>query len=145
MHLGAALIALGRWQDAIAEYQSAIQVASGVHIYSQWKDVAVRTIQAHAYANLAAIYDELGDYPKMRDSYREALKVDPQQGPEMIERLTSYAESEPSGKNYLQLAVLLQECGQLSEARDAYQQALKLDPSLDEAKQALHAMGPDHK
>jgi tetratricopeptide (TPR) repeat protein len=77
MHLGAALIALGRWQDAIAEYQSAIQMASGVSIHSQWKDVAVRTIQAHSYANLAAIYDELGDYPKMRDSYRQALKVDP--------------------------------------------------------------------
>jgi protein O-mannosyl-transferase len=145
MHLGAALVDLGRWQDAIVEYQSAIQVASRVRVYSKWKDAAVLDIQAHSYANLAAIYDELGDYSKMRDSYRQVLKIDPQQGPEMIKRLTSYAQSEPSGKNYLQLAVLLQECGKLPEAREAYAQALKLDPSLEESKQSLEALGQERK
>jgi protein O-mannosyl-transferase len=145
MHLGAELIEVGRWQDAIVEYQTAIQVASNVSIYPKWKDGAVRSIQCRSYASLATIYDELEDYSKMRESYRQALQIDPQQGPDMIERITSYAESGPSGKRYLQLAVLLQESGKLTEARDAYEQALKLDPSLEEARQFLDVLGKDNK
>jgi tetratricopeptide (TPR) repeat protein len=145
MHLGAVLIEVGRWQDAVVEYQRAIQMASNVSIYPKWKDVAIRSIQVRSYASLATIYDELDDYSKMRESYRQALHIDPQQGPDMIDRITSYAESEPSGKHYLQLAVLLQESGKLPEARDAYEQSLKLDPSLEEAKHSLDTLGPGNK
>jgi Flp pilus assembly protein TadD len=38
--------------------------------------------------------------------------------------------------------MLLQEVGKLDDARGAYQQALKLDPSLTVAKQSLDAL--DH-
>ena len=37
--------------------------------------------------------------------------------------------------------MLLQELGKLPEARVAYQQALKLDPTLTEAKASLNALG----
>jgi tetratricopeptide (TPR) repeat protein len=144
-NLGKELIAVGRWQDALVEYQKAIQVVSNVSIYPEWKDRAVRTIQARCYESLATIYDELGDYPKMRESYRQALKIDPQQGSDMVERITYYAESGPSGKRYLQLAVLLQELGKLPEARAAYEQALELDSSLEEAKESLNALEQDNK
>jgi tetratricopeptide (TPR) repeat protein len=145
IHLGGELINVGRWQDALVEYQKAIQVVSNVRIYPAWKDAAVRSIQARCYESLAAIYDELGDYSKMRESYRQALKIDPQQGPDMVERMTSYAESGPSGKRYLGLAVLLQELGKVPEARAAYEQALQLDPSLEEAKKSIDAVGRDNK
>jgi protein O-mannosyl-transferase len=144
-NLGKELIAVGRWQDALVQYQMAIQVASDVRIYPGWRDVAIRTIQARSYESLATIYDELEDYSKMRESYRQALKIDPQQGPDMIERITAYAASEPSGKRYLQLAVLLQELGKVPEARAAYEQALQLDPSLEEAKKSMDAIGRDNK
>jgi len=137
IHLGGELAKLGRWQDALVEYQKAIEMAPNLSIYPAWKDAAVRSIQARCYESLAMIYAELGDYSKMRESYRQSLKIDPQQGPDMIERVTSYAESESSGKRYLQLAVLLQELGKLPESQAAYEQALKLDPSLEKAEQSL--------
>jgi len=43
----------------------------------------------------------------------------------------------------LQLGVLLQETGHLPEARDAYEQALTLDPTLQEAKQSLGSLPQD--
>ena len=46
----------------------------------------------------------------------------------------------PSAPRYLQLAILLQEMGKLSEARVAYQQALDVDPTLTEARASLDAL-----
>jgi Tfp pilus assembly protein PilF len=77
----------------------------------------------------------------MRESYQQSLKIDPQHGPDMVDRIASEAESEPSGKRYLQLAVLLQEVGELPESQAAYEQALKLDPSLEKAEISLGAPG----
>jgi tetratricopeptide (TPR) repeat protein len=107
--------------------------------------VAVRTIKARSYESLATIYDDLGDYSQVRENYRQALKTDPEQGPGMIQRMSEFAADDPSGPHYLQLGVLLQEAGHLPEARSAYEQALKLDPTLDEAKQSLDALGRDNK
>lgn len=137
VNLGSELVAVGRLQDAIVEYQKAIEVAAGVRLSSGSKDVAVPAIQARSYESLATIYDELGNYSEMRESYRQALKIAPQEEPGMIERMTQSAADDPSGPNYVQLGVLLQEAGHLPEARAAYEQALKLDPTLQEAKQSL--------
>ncbi len=145
IHLGAELVKVGRWKDALVEYQKAVEMAPNLSIYPAWKDEAVRSIKARCYESLATIYDELGDYPQMRESYRRSLEIDPQQGPDMIDRITSYAESEPSGKRYLQVAVLLQELGRLPEARGACEQARKLDPSLEEAKKLLNTLKQDEK
>lgn len=136
-NLGKELIAVGRWDDALVEYQQAIEAAPNLHIYPQWKERAVRNITARCYESLATIYDELGNFSEMRNSYRQALKIDPQQGPDMVDRIAYYADNQPSGKRYLQVAVLLQELGRTSEAEDAYQQAIQLDPAMKEAKEAL--------
>ncbi len=143
VNLGMELAEVGRLQDAIVEYQKAIEVASGIRVYQDWKDVAVRTTKARSYESLATIYDELGDYSQVRESYRQALKADPEEGPGMIQRISEYAAGDPSGPHYLQLGVLLQETGHLPEARDAYEQALTLDPTLQEAKQSLGTLPQD--
>jgi tetratricopeptide (TPR) repeat protein len=58
----------------------------------------------------------------------------------MVERISQDAGGLPSAPRYLQLAILLQEMGKLSEARIAYQQALDVDPTLTEAKASLDAL-----
>jgi Flp pilus assembly protein TadD len=58
----------------------------------------------------------------------------------MVHRISLYAAQSPSGRRYLQLGILLQELGALTEARTAYEQALKLDPRLTEAKASLDAL-----
>jgi len=128
VNLAAAFLESERLPDAIAEYESTIKVTSNP------------TIQARCYESIAALYDELGDYPKVRDNYRLALQADPTQGPGMVERISQDATAAPSAPRYLQLGMLLQEIGKFPEARVAYQQALNLDSTLTEAKASLAAL-----
>jgi protein O-mannosyl-transferase len=132
-NLGAALAQSGRVQDAIAEYQAAIPLTSDI------------TLQIRFYESIATLYDALGDYSKVRETYRQALQVAPQQSSEMIQRLAQDVATESSGPRYLQLGLLLQEANQPSEARAAFEQALSLDPTLDQAEQAANAQSSDKK
>ena len=122
-----------RLRDAIPEYEAAISLTS---------DIAM---QSHSYDSLAAVYDALEDYPKVSESYQQALKVDPQSGPAMVHWLSGSVAAEPSAPRYMQLGILLTETGQLSEARAAYEQALKLDPTLAEAKKSLDVLARSNK
>jgi Flp pilus assembly protein TadD len=95
-------------------------------------------MQSHFYESLAAVYDALGDYSKVRESYQQALKVTPQRSAEMTNWLTQSVAAQPSPARYVQLGILLQETGKLSQARAAYEQALKLDPNQTEPKEFLN-------
>ena len=64
-NLAVDLVQCDRLQDSIAEYETAISLASEP------------AMQAHFYDSLAAVYDALEDYPKVRESYEQALKVSP--------------------------------------------------------------------
>jgi hypothetical protein len=125
-NLAVGLVGCDRLQDAIPEYETAISLTS---------DPAM---QSHFYDSLAAVYDALGDYTKVRESYRQALKVTPDHGAAMTQWLTQSVAAQPSAPRYVQLGILLQETGRPSEARAAYQQALKLDPNLAEATERLN-------
>ena len=133
VNLAAAFLESKRPTDAIAEYQSTIQVTSDP------------TIQARCFESIATIYDQIGDYAKVRDNYRMALQADPTQGPGMVDRISQYAAGAPSAPHYLQLGMLLQEIGKVHEAGVAYQQALELDPALAEAKESLAALERGNK
>ena len=128
-NLGADLMLLGHVQEAVAEFQEAVPLTDDT------------TLQARYYESLASLYDMLGDYQKMRDNYRQALKLDPQQGPGMVERISRDIADQPNGPRYLQLGVLLQEEGNSSEALAAFEQAVKIDPALQVDRQALEAQG----
>jgi protein O-mannosyl-transferase len=123
----------GRLRDAIAQYETAIRLTSDPEK------------QARSYQSLAILYGELGEYDNVRESYREALRIDPPLGGEMIRNLSQSFAANPSGAGYLNLGMLLETAGRLSEARAAYQRALKLDPTLAEAKESLDALGRSNK
>jgi hypothetical protein len=133
VNFGAALVQLGRIQDAVSEYEIAIEMASDPEV------------QARSYEMLATLHDELGDYDKVWESYSQALKIAPQQASDMVERLSEDATDDPTGPRFVQLGLLLQEVGRPVAARSAYEQALKLDPTLDAAKQFLDALTPGAK
>jgi tetratricopeptide (TPR) repeat protein len=124
-NLAVDLVQLGRLEEAIPEYETAISLASDT------------VMQAHFYGSLAAVYAVLGDYAKVRESYRQALAVSPERSAATIQWLTESVSAQPSAPRYAQLGILLQEAGKFSDARVAYQQALKLDPTLTEAKRSL--------
>ena len=130
-NLGSGLAQSGRYQDAVREYETAISLTSD-------SEVRIR-----CYETIALLYGLLGDYPRVRETYRQALQLDPAQASQIEQRLSQQAADEDSGQAYLQLGLFLDETGKSSEGRSAFAQALKLDPALDEAKRLLET--PERK
>jgi tetratricopeptide (TPR) repeat protein len=133
VNLGANLVQCGRVEDAIKEYKAAIEVTSDPHI------------QVRCYDTLATLYDGLGDYSKVRESYQRALLVHSPEIPQLVQELSDNVSTEQSGPRYLQLGMLQEEAGNLPQARTSYEQALRLDPGLQAAKDALAAMEKQEK
>jgi tetratricopeptide (TPR) repeat protein len=135
LNLAACLAVKSYPQDAISEYERAISLAPDPKML------------VAAYQTLGKLYGERGNYSKARESYEQALRIDPQEvnarnaldGIDFSEAVRNAAES-PSSQGYLRLGQLLQQRGQTSEARAAYQQALRLNPKLEEAQKALRVL-----
>ncbi len=130
VRLATAYAMLGRQQDAAGEFAVALQTTKDPQI------------QARIYESLATVYANLEDFAKVRESYRQALQIEPRLSAEISQRLAVFVHDQPTAPHYTQYAILLQEIGNLAEARAAYEQALQLDPALVFAKQALDGMGP---
>jgi tetratricopeptide (TPR) repeat protein len=128
LNLAVDLAECDRLQDAVAEYKNALRFISD------------DTKKAQIYESLAALYAALNDYSKVRESYGQALQIDPQHADAMVRHLSESIAAQPTGESYLQLGLLQEQAGHRSEARLAYQQALKLEPELAEAKQSLAAL-----
>ena len=124
---------LGQQQDATREYAAALRVTNDPKL------------QARIYEGFAIAYTQLEDFPNVRESYQQALRIDPRIGPEMIQRLKVLVDAEPTAPGCTQLGILLQESGNLTEARAAYEQALQLDPELAFPKRALEGLAQSGK
>ncbi len=143
-NLGAYLQTHGRTQEAIAQYQSAIKLTDDPGVLAQ------------AYANLGVAQRTLGEDDPARQSFQEALRLNPNQ-PNIWRGLGALAQKQgmlndaiadfsravdlqPTGEAYLDLGRSLQQAGRNPEALDAYRQALILSPGLAEAQQAADAL-----
>jgi len=98
-------------------------------------------MQAHTYASLGVIYRELGDYTRAREDSELSLRLDPDAVQETIRQFSELVAAHPAAPAYLQLGLLLEGAGQVSEARSAYKQALRLNPEFGPAREALEALG----
>jgi len=140
LNIGAYLQQHGRTADAIQQYELALDLG------------AEPGMRAATYANLGLAYSELGDYGKARSSFQQSLRLNPgQPGPwqglalisqkqgnpeEAIPYFARSVELQPSAQGYLQLASLLAQTNHRAEAFAAYQQAVRMDPSLIESQPA---------
>jgi len=137
LNLGVALEVNGRTREAIAEFDTALQLAPKPEG------------RAVAYEALGRLYGKLGNYAQARTNYQQALSVDPQRAGakkglaeiDFSDALRNAAES-PSGAAFLRLGQLLQQAGRVDQARNAYEHALQLDPKLTAAQQALDSLKP---
>ena len=127
-------------REAIVQYEAAVPLTS---------DPAMRV---QAYEILGRLYSRLGQYSQARTSYEQALKIDPKQTEarsglakiELSDAIRQVAEG-PSAEKYLRLGQVFQENGRAEEAQAAYKQALKLNPKLGEAREALDALNQQNK
>ncbi len=139
LNLGALIADQGHLRESIPDYEAAAQLDPG------------DALAPLAYSDLGNIYRELGDYPRARASYQEALRRRPDlesafaglgmlETYEAIGRLATSVGEHPSAEGYFQLGQLQQQVGRLQDARAAYSKVLRLDPTMDAARQALSAI-----
>ena len=177
-NLGGALLLLGKPDEAHSHFQAAAEInprdpmsRSNLGAYLQDHGHLAEAIEqynrtisltsdpgllAATYANLATAYRKLGEDAKARDSYDQALRLNPNQfnaylglgqlleaQNKLDEAITNYSRSvelRPTDRGFLLLGHALESAGRRIEALAAYQAALKLTPDLAEAQRAVEAL-----
>jgi Flp pilus assembly protein TadD len=177
-NLGGALLLLGKPDEAYSHFQAAAEINPndpmshsnlGAYLQEHGKLTEAmeqydRTISltsdagllAATYSNLGTAYRKLGEDQKARDSYDQALRLNPNQFNaylglgELLEKrnqlddaIRNYSKSvelRPTDAGFLLLGHALETAGRRPEALVAYQAALKLSPELPEAQRAVDAL-----
>jgi protein O-mannosyl-transferase len=143
-NLGAYFQSHGQILEAIKQYETVIALTSDSGLLAQ------------TYANLGAAQRTLGQYEHARASFDEALRLNPDQsnawlGVGVLEQeqgnmknaigdLSHSVQLHPSATGFLYLGRALEQLHQHNEALMAYESALKLDPGMAAAEQAIHAL-----
>ena len=144
MNIGAYLVLQGKFRPAIDELHQVIALTSDSGLL------------ANAYANLGMAYRGSSDVAEARHCYEEALRLNPYQSNAWLGQglvledegdwqgaVTNFDRStqiQPSPQGFLLLGRALERLGRHSEARSAFESALKLQPDLPEAQTELNSM-----
>jgi tetratricopeptide (TPR) repeat protein len=138
--LGESLLRHRRYSEAIEHLSAVIRLSDDSSYLSD------------AYDGLGIVSAQIGDRTKARQYFVQALQVEPGdekslynlsllETEENINRLSAMASAHPTADGYLHLGELLQSIHKSSEAKVAYQNALRLNPNLEEAKHDLKDLG----
>jgi protein O-mannosyl-transferase len=174
-NLGGALLLLDRPDEAYSHFQAAAEInpndpmsRSNLGAYlqehgklSEAMEQYARTISltsdagllAATYANLGTAYRKLGEDEKARESYDQALRLNPNQSnaylglgqllekqsqlDDAVHNYSKAVELRPTDTGFMLLGHALESAGRRPEALAAYQAALKLSPELPEAQRAV--------
>jgi protein O-mannosyl-transferase len=134
----------GQLREAVAQYEGAASLTSDPGLLAQ------------TYANLGAAERSLGEDNEARKNFDEALQLNPNQFnawlgmallarkqgklDEAISDLSRSIELRPTAEAYFELGRTYAQSGRISDARDAYRQALQIDPGFTQAQQAIAAL-----
>jgi Flp pilus assembly protein TadD len=144
-NIGAYLLEKGQYGRAIDELKKVPALTSDAGLV------------ASAYANLGTAYRNFGDQFKARQSYEEALRVNPNQSNAWLGMgllfeeqgnlqqaamdIARAAEIQADPQTYFLLGRTMARLNRNAEARVAFENALKLQPEFAEAQRALDALG----
>jgi tetratricopeptide (TPR) repeat protein len=142
VNLAVALQDQGHYSESLQQYAVVLQQAS---------DPRLLPI---VYENIGNIYYVLGDFSKAEESYMEALRVSPGRttaiaklnklrADKQINAFANLVADHPTADGYLRLGRMLSQADWIPQARYSYQKALEIDPSLQEARNALAALPPE--
>ena len=140
LNLGADLHEHGQLRDAVEQYKTVLLLTEDPHLVVK------------ALIDLGAASHQLGDYAAARQYYREVLQRDPGNHvvfenmgklamDERIQQMSASVAAHPSADAYLQLGELQQAAGHPTAARASFQTALKMNPALPDAQEALNTLG----
>ena len=138
----------GRMQEAAEQYEAAVQLTSDPGML------------ALTYANLGAVDLALQENDKANEAFEQSLQhnsgqfnawlglgvLAERQGKlqEAISDFSHSIDAQPTAQAYFELGRTRAEMGQSGEARQAYEQALKISPDFSQAQQALDALSHQH-
>src|SRR5215469_3655874 len=142
LNVGMFLQKHGRYREAIESFNTLISTAT---------DPADQPRVVAAYRGLGITYTALSDRVKARENFVRAVKLGGEDSADLLNlsifeadetanKLSHELTVHPSAEGYVQLAELLKLSRKLPDARVAYQKALRLDPHLAAAKQALQEL-----
>jgi protein O-mannosyl-transferase len=131
--------ARGHFQEAISEYETALQSAR------------MRYLKSRAYLNLGAAYDDQGLFDKARPYFEQGAAIAPQdpqiqralakvEAEQRVVELSKSVGADPTAAGYLQMGRLQEELGRVADARSSYENAIRLDPELVQARNALSSL-----
>ncbi len=158
VHIGD-LFAAERKPEALQYYREAVQIApwdTEIHFplavclqyygflqeaAEHYELFAGRSADRHelgfAYVYLSLTLGELGDFDRVHGAFELARLNDSRVVTDMIDNLNQGTKANPTDRAYLWLGLLLEQSGQLPAARDAYRQALRLNPQQLPAQRGL--------
>jgi len=99
---------------------------------------------AAAYLHASVIASELGNYQRASDYSTEAQQTDSDLINSLVSEAKRTAEQSPSSMSYLRFGLLLEQAGQITQAQDQYQRAIKLDPGDSLASRLLTHLQKSH-
>ena len=105
MYIGAYDQKNGKLQDAIAQYQQTIALTNDAVQRNLW-------LRSTTFARLGSVYRQLGEFGQARQSFQQALEINPN-----------------DGQVWLALGIVTQLSGDPSGAVQAYSRAVKIQPS----------------
>lgn len=131
-------------REAVAQYQEAIALTSDPGLLAQ------------TYANLGTTQRSLGEDDEARKNYNQSLRLNKNQFnawlglgllarkegklDEAISDLARSIELQPTAQASFELGRTFAQAGRIPEAREAYRQALQIDPGFTEAQQAADTL-----
>ncbi len=139
----------GQAQQAIEQYQKTIALTDGAVQRNRW-------LRSTTFARMGSAYRQLGDFAQARQSFRQALEINPGDGQlwlalGIVTQLSgdpgaatqAYSQGvklRPSDIGYLLLARALQQTGQKSQAQAAEAEAQRLSRDLAAAERSVDAI-----
>jgi protein O-mannosyl-transferase len=130
----------GRFQEAIDQYEIALQTAR------------TKRLKSRAYLNLGAAYDDQGVFDRARQYFERGAAIAPQdpqiqralakvEAEQTVVSLSRSVATDPTATAYMQMGRLQEELGRIIDARASFENALRLDPQLAQARNALDQLG----
>ncbi|HUA14635.1 MAG TPA: tetratricopeptide repeat protein [Verrucomicrobiae bacterium] len=143
-NLGAYFQTHNRMQEAIAEDRAAIDLTSDAGLLAQ------------TYANMGAAHRAMGENGQAQQDFDRSLSLNPRQFnawlglgllareegklDEAVSDLSRSLELRPTAQGFFELGRTQAQSGRVTDAANAYQQALKISPAFPEAQHALDAL-----
>ena len=142
INVGMDLQKRGRYKEAIGTFDMLIATA---------KDPVDQPRVVAAYRGLGIAYTALGDRHKARENFVHAVQMGGQETTDLLNlsifeadesanKLSQELSRHPSAEGYVQLGEILKLSRKTSDAQAAYKRALRLNPKLAEARQALEEL-----